>query len=77
MLPKRSFYPQAQYVKSKTLFRIDILVDYSYYLQFRSPQLLMVSGIGPRATLETLDIPVLADLAGVGQNMWVSQCFNV
>ncbi|KAL2867496.1 GMC family oxidoreductase [Aspergillus lucknowensis] len=35
----------------------------------RSPQLLMVSGIGPRDTLEKLDIPVLADLPGVGQNM--------
>jgi 5'-oxoaverantin cyclase/versicolorin B synthase len=35
----------------------------------RSPQLLMVSGIGPRETLEELDIPVLADLQGVGKNM--------
>lgn len=31
----------------------------------------MVSGIGPKETLEALDIPVIADLAGVGQNMWV------
>jgi 5'-oxoaverantin cyclase / versicolorin B synthase len=35
----------------------------------RSPQLLMVSGIGPKATLQSLDIPVLADRPGVGQNM--------
>ncbi|KIA75620.1 hypothetical protein HK57_00552 [Aspergillus ustus] len=35
----------------------------------RSPQLLMVSGIGPKETLEKLDIPVLSDLPGVGQNM--------
>ncbi|KKK22281.1 hypothetical protein AOCH_000141 [Aspergillus ochraceoroseus] len=35
----------------------------------RSPQLLMVSGIGPKATLEKLDIPVLSDLEGVGKNM--------
>ncbi|KAI1081867.1 glucose-methanol-choline oxidoreductase [Whalleya microplaca] len=37
---------------------------------FRSPQLLMVSGIGPRNTLEKLDIEVISDLQGVGQNMW-------
>ncbi|PSN69026.1 alcohol oxidase [Corynespora cassiicola Philippines] len=36
---------------------------------FHSPQLLMVSGIGPRSTLETLDIPVVVDLPGVGQNL--------
>ena len=31
----------------------------------------MVSGIGPKETLEAMNLPVLADLAGVGQNMWV------
>lgn len=35
----------------------------------RSPQLLMVSGAGPRETLEKLNIPVLSDLPGVGQNL--------
>jgi 5'-oxoaverantin cyclase/versicolorin B synthase len=35
----------------------------------RSPQLLMVSGIGPKETLESLNIPVLADRPGVGQNL--------
>ncbi|KAF2135598.1 GMC oxidoreductase [Aplosporella prunicola CBS 121167] len=37
---------------------------------FQSPQLLMVSGVGPRETLEEFDIPVVADRPGVGQNMW-------
>jgi len=37
---------------------------------FQSPQLLMVSGIGPRQTLQGLNIPVLVNLPGVGQNMW-------
>ncbi|KAJ1325371.1 choline dehydrogenase [Microdochium nivale] len=37
---------------------------------FKSPQLLMVSGVGPRAQLEPLGIPVVKDLPGVGQNMW-------
>lgn len=30
----------------------------------------MLSGIGPRETLENLHIPILADLSGVGQNLW-------
>ncbi|KAF2126306.1 GMC oxidoreductase [Dothidotthia symphoricarpi CBS 119687] len=36
---------------------------------FQSPQLLMVSGIGPRDQLEAHNITVLADRAGVGANM--------
>ncbi|KAL2826681.1 hypothetical protein BDW59DRAFT_160873 [Aspergillus cavernicola] len=36
---------------------------------FQSPQLLMVSGIGPRKQLQEYNITVLADLPGVGQNM--------
>jgi len=36
---------------------------------FQSPQLLMVSGIGPRQTLQSLNIPVLHALPGVGQNL--------
>jgi choline dehydrogenase-like flavoprotein len=35
----------------------------------RSPQMLMVSGIGPSKVLSDLSIPVLSDLPGVGQNM--------
>lgn len=37
---------------------------------FQSPQLLMVSGIGPQEILQQYNISVLADLRGVGQNMW-------
>lgn len=39
---------------------------------FRSPQLLMVSGVGPSETLQTHGITVIANRPGVGQNMWVS-----
>lgn len=38
----------------------------------QSPQLLMVSGVGPSTTLDQHQIPVVADRPGVGQNMWVS-----
>ena len=37
---------------------------------FRSPQMLMVSGIGPAASLHGNGIDVIADRRGVGQNMW-------
>ncbi|KAI9042663.1 GMC family oxidoreductase [Aspergillus affinis] len=36
---------------------------------FGSPQLLLVSGVGPASTLKSLGIPVIADRPGVGQNM--------
>ena len=35
----------------------------------QSPQLLMLSGIGPREHLREQGIPVLHDLPGVGQNL--------
>lgn len=34
-----------------------------------SPQLLQLSGVGPAALLESLDIDVVADLPGVGENL--------
>ena len=36
---------------------------------FNTPQLLMLSGIGPRETLDRHGIPVRIDLPGVGQNL--------
>jgi len=36
---------------------------------FQSPQVLMLSGIGPRQELEKHGIPVIKDLAGVGENL--------
>lgn len=36
---------------------------------FNSPQLLMLSGIGPRAELEKAGIPLKVDLPGVGRNL--------
>ena len=36
---------------------------------FNTPQLLMLSGIGPAADLRALGIPVRVDLAGVGRNL--------
>ncbi|KAI9843172.1 MAG: hypothetical protein M1838_002735, partial [Thelocarpon superellum] len=44
---------------------------------FQSPQLLMVSGIGPADTLKEYHIPVLQDLPGVGQNMWDQPFFGI
>ncbi|KAA8652874.1 GMC family oxidoreductase [Aspergillus tanneri] len=36
---------------------------------FQSPQLLMVSGVGPANTLDSLDIPIIHDSPYVGQNL--------
>lgn len=44
---------------------------------FQSPQLLMVSGIGPRATLQKYGIRCLKDLGGVGQNLWDHAIYGI
>lgn len=44
---------------------------------FRSPQMLMVSGIGPSNVLQENGIKILADRPGVGQNMWDHIWFGV
>ncbi|KAL8882156.1 MAG: hypothetical protein Q9198_000798 [Flavoplaca austrocitrina] len=44
---------------------------------FQSPQLLMVSGIGPQDQLRKNNIEVKKDLPGVGQNMWDHVLFGV
>src|SRR5919106_6698347 len=36
----------------------------------RSPQLLMLSGIGPADPLQQFGIPIVRELPGVGQNLW-------
>lgn len=58
-------------------------VDLSYHLTasrevilsagvWHSPQILMVSGVGPQEVLNQYGIGVVSDLPGVGQNQWVS-----
>ena len=44
---------------------------------FQSPQLLMISGIGPNQTLQEYGIPVVSDLQGVGQNLWDQAYFGI
>ncbi|KAG4428743.1 hypothetical protein IFR05_015774 [Cadophora sp. M221] len=44
---------------------------------FHSPQLLMVSGVGPAAVLSSQGIPVVSALSGVGQNLQDPIFFNV
>ncbi|KAI4098806.1 MAG: hypothetical protein L6R37_006294 [Teloschistes peruensis] len=44
---------------------------------FQSPQLLMVSGIGPAETLQKHNISIISDRPGVGQNMWDQPYWSV
>lgn len=44
---------------------------------FQSPQLLMLSGIGPKETLDRFNIPVIADRPGVGQDMQDHVMFGI
>ncbi|KAL8632168.1 hypothetical protein Q9189_002078 [Teloschistes chrysophthalmus] len=44
---------------------------------FKTPQLLMVSGIGPPKTLRRFGIPVISALNGVGQNLWDQPFFGI
>ena len=44
---------------------------------FRSPQLLLASGVGPKDTLNHLNISVVVDRPGVGQNMMDHVAFGV
>ncbi|KAG8530779.1 uncharacterized protein KY384_004136 [Bacidia gigantensis] len=44
---------------------------------FRSPQLLMASGIGPSATLKQIGVQELSDLPGVGQNLQDQPYFQI
>lgn len=52
--------------KSKKVFAGEVVLCSG---AFGSPQILQVSGVGPKKLLESLDIPVVQDLPGVGQNL--------
>ncbi|KAK3385186.1 hypothetical protein B0H63DRAFT_414270 [Podospora didyma] len=54
--------------------RLEIIISAG---AIHSPQLLMVSGIGPKNTLQNQNIPVLSDLPGVGQNLQDKLFFTV
>ncbi|KAL9579531.1 MAG: hypothetical protein Q9212_005058 [Teloschistes hypoglaucus] len=44
---------------------------------FQSPQLLMLSGVGPAETLRKYNISIVSNLPGVGQNMWDQPFWSV
>jgi 4-pyridoxate dehydrogenase len=54
-------------VKHEALARRDVIVSCGTY---NTPQLLMLSGIGPADELKRLEISPVLDLPGVGRNLW-------
>lgn len=60
-------------VKIKHKGRVEVITCESEIIlsggAINSPQLLMLSGIGPREHLEKYNIPLVQNIAGVGQNM--------
>ncbi|KAF4630081.1 hypothetical protein G7Y89_g8062 [Cudoniella acicularis] len=64
----------SQGVTKKAYARKEVIVSGG---TFNSPQLLMLSGIGPKAQLESFDIPVIVDLPGVGSNLQDNTEFGV
>lgn len=60
-----------EYVKNKRRYRVTALEEVILSAgSFNSPQLLMLSGIGPQDHLQRVNIPVIQHLPGVGQNMY-------
>lgn len=53
-------------VKMQAFARKEVIVSGG---TFSSPQLLQLSGVGPKALLQKHNIPVVADLPGVGRNL--------
>ncbi|KAL4785575.1 hypothetical protein BJX76DRAFT_366858 [Aspergillus varians] len=60
-------------IANKLGFRSQIMASKEVIISagaFQSPQLLMVSGVGPAEHLKPHGINVVSDLKGVGQNLW-------
>ncbi|KAL4904467.1 hypothetical protein BDW74DRAFT_168470 [Aspergillus multicolor] len=68
-----SIFP-AQVARYLRLVAKEVLVAAS---ALHTPQILQLSGVGPRNLLELLDIPVVADLPGVGSNLQDQTTFPV
>ena len=60
------------YNGSQNAEKVKVYANYEVIVSggtFNSPQLLKLSGIGPKEELEDLGIPVIVDLPGVGENL--------
>lgn len=68
----QSVAKKVQFLKDGKLHEVQLAADGEVLLtggSINSPQILMLSGIGPKEHLEKLGIPVVANMPGVGQNL--------
>lgn len=61
-----NYNPSASFTTEKAYADKEVILSGGTY---NSPQLLMLSGVGPQADLKALGIPVVLNLPGVGKNM--------
>lgn len=60
-----------EYLKNKKRYKVNARREVILSAgTFSSPQLLLLSGIGPKNELNRIKVPVVLDLPGVGQNMY-------
>ncbi|KAL9005237.1 MAG: hypothetical protein Q9188_001959 [Gyalolechia gomerana] len=77
MIYKNSLATRLLFDDNNTATGVSVTTAGPYAGAFQCPQLLMVSGVGPRDQLERNDIEVRKDLPGVGQNMWDHVSFGI
>jgi len=58
--------PNAQGTKAQAFARKEVIISAGV---FNSPQILKLSGIGPKTELKKFNIPIIVDLPGVGANL--------
>lgn len=74
--PTTKYAYGVEYVRNKRTYQVTVRGEVILSTgAFHSPQLLMLSGIGPAQELQRINVPVVHDLPGVGQNLYDHMSF--